>query len=400
MTETQAQLPLLFQPLTIGAVTMRNRIMVSPMCQYISVDGMPIDWHMAHLGHFAMGGAGIVFYEETAIEDRGRKTYGCAGIWRDDQIASFRRITDLLKSLGSVPAMQLGHAGGKASTGDIMEGFRHLTEEDAKSGRPPWIAIAPSAVEVDPGHPLPKAMDVADIRSVQKNWREATLRSLDAGFDIMEIHGAHGYLIHEFLSPVTNHRTDGYGGSRQNRMRFALEITEIVRDVWPKDKPLFFRVSCIDGKGGLWGLEDTIALARELKMRGVDVIDCSSGGINGTSTMGIIPRRPGYHVPYASAVRREAGVMTAAVGLITEAEQAEAILEEGHADIVAIARELLANSHWPVEAARKLGVSDSYELYPGSYSYRLRRRDRERSHPINQPGAKLPTGTDTFVTLD
>ena len=174
MTETNGTVPLLFQPLTIRGVTAPNKVMVSPMCQYISVEGMPIDWHMAHLGHFAMGGAGIIFYEETAVEDRGRKTYGCAGIWRNDQIASFRRITDLLKSLGAVPAMQLGHAGGKASTGDITEGFRPLTPEDAKGGRPPWQAIAPSAVEVDPGHPLPRAMDISDIRSVQKNWREAT----------------------------------------------------------------------------------------------------------------------------------------------------------------------------------------------------------------------------------
>lgn len=383
--ETVGEPPLLFQPLTLRGITARNRIMVSPMCQYRSQDGAPDDWHLAHLGRFAMGGAGIVFGEETAVEDRGRKTYSCAGLWKDEQIPAYRRVTDFIKSQGSLPAMQLGHSGNKASSERAQGGaWRPLVAEDAAQGKAPWQAISASAIAMDNEHAAPREMDRDDIRAVQDAFVDAARRSMDAGFDIVEVHGAHGYLIHQFLSPLTNHRTDAYGGDREGRMRFAFETTERVRAAWPADRPLFFRVSSIDGKGGKWGFHDTLALAAGLKERGVDVIDCSSGGIQGTSSMSVVPWVAGHHVPYASRIKRDTGLLTAAVGMITDPHQAESILQGGHADIVALAREVLWNGDWPAEAARELGHADPYGLLPAAYANRLRRREKARAHRLNQ----------------
>ncbi|MSO92463.1 MAG: NADH:flavin oxidoreductase/NADH oxidase [Rhodospirillales bacterium] len=389
--------PLLFQPITLRGVVAKNRIMASPMCQYLSVDGSPTDWHVAHLGRLAIGGAGIVCCEETAVEARGRKTYHCAGIWSGDHIPKYRRIADLLRSLGAVPAIQLGHSGAKASSHGAMQGWTPLTEEDAKQGCPPWQGLSASAVSSSPGRPLPKAMDADDIRAVVRAWRDAAGRALDAGFDVLEIHGAHGYLIHQFLSPVTNRRTDAYGGDRAGRMRLAIEIAEAIRTVWPADRPLFFRISCVDGPGGIWDVADTICLAGELKERGVDAIDCSSGGISGPSTMGVVPRVPGYQVPYASRVRKGAGIKTVAVGMITEGRQAEDILQRGDADIVALARELLRNGDWPANAARELGVPDHYNLYPEGYAYRLRRLEEVKSLDLNKYGGQIPLSVSEFI---
>jgi 2,4-dienoyl-CoA reductase-like NADH-dependent reductase (Old Yellow Enzyme family) len=370
--------PLLFTPVTIAGLTVRNRIVVSPMCQYSSEDGGPTDWHLVHLGKFAMGGAGIVFCEETAVEQRARKTYACAGIYSDGHAPMYRRITDFLRENGSVPAMQLGHAGRKASCGPPWTNFKPLTEEDAKHGRAPWRGISASAIPAREDALMPLELSVDDIRQVADAWREATLRTLDAGFDVLEIHGAHGYLIHQFLSPLANRRSDAYGGSLENRMRFALEITEAVRAVWPREKPLFFRVSAVDGADGAWSADDTVALAKALKQRGVDVITCSSGGIGGPLNMAIVPRTPGYQVPYAERVKKEAGLKACAVGLITEPEHAEAILQQGRADLIAMARELMYNPNWPVHAAKVLGVADYLKLLPPAYAWWLERREKIR----------------------
>jgi 2,4-dienoyl-CoA reductase-like NADH-dependent reductase (Old Yellow Enzyme family) len=381
MTESKRQ-PLLFTPITIRGVTSKNRIVVSPMCQYNSEDGGPGDWQMMHLGRLAVGGAGIVFGEETAVEARGRKTYKCAGIWDDKHIPQYRRLTDFIKEQDAVPAIQLGHAGRKASCHTATEDWRPLRDEDAKDGFAPWQGLAPSALDQLPRRFTPKAMDKDDIASSLDAWREATRRSMDAGFDILEIHGAHGYLIHQFLSPVSNHRNDAYGGDRQGRMRYALEVAEVVRDAWPQDKPLFFRVSSVDGQGGIWNLDDTVALSKELKDRDIDLIDCSSGGIFGDSEMPMVPRIEQFQAGFAERVRREAGIMTIAVGGITEAEQAENILQSGRAD----AREFLWNADWAAHAAKALNATDPFGQMPHEYAFRLRQREKQKEMPINQGG--------------
>jgi 2,4-dienoyl-CoA reductase-like NADH-dependent reductase (Old Yellow Enzyme family) len=272
----------------------------------------------------------------------------------------------------------LGHAGRKVATKAPWEGFAPLTTEDAEAGEPPWQGLAPSPIPVKPGALVPREMDRDDIKQVIASHVEATRRSMDAGFDICEIHGAHGYIVQQFLSPITNKRTDGYGGDIQGRMRFALELIEAVRAAWPADRPLFFRASCVDGKGGAWDIDDTVVLAKELKARGVDVIDCSSGGIDGPLTLAVVPRVPGYHVPYAERIRREAAIPTMAVGLITDAQQAEGYLAEGRCDLIALARELMWNPNWPVHAAQALRMGDPLDLLPPSYAWWLRRREEVR----------------------
>jgi 2,4-dienoyl-CoA reductase-like NADH-dependent reductase (Old Yellow Enzyme family) len=371
-------LPQLFTPLALRGVTARNRIVVSPMSQYLAVDGEPGDWHLVHLGKFAMGGAGIVFVEETSVDERARKTYCCPGIYTDAQAQAWRRITDFLRDQGALSAIQLGHAGRKVATKPPWEGFEPLTEDDARAGHPPWRGYAPSPIPFKPGAAIPIEMDRDDIKRVVQSHVAACRRSVDAGFDICEIHGAHGYVIQQFLSPITNRRNDGYGGDLAGRMRFCLEVIEAAREAWPKDRPLFFRASCVDGKGGAWQLEDTIALARELKLRGVDVIDCSSGGIEGPLTLAVVPRVPGYHVPFAERIRREADIPTMAVGLITEATQAESYLAQGRCDLVALAREMMWNPNWPAHAAKALGGPDPLDLLPETYAWWLRRREEVR----------------------
>ena len=385
MSQEKTQ-PLLFTPITIRGVTSKNRIVVSPMCQYNSDDGGPGDWQMMHLGRLAVGGAGVIFGEETGVEARGRKTYKCAGIWDDKHIPMYRRITDFIKERGAVPAIQIGHAGRKASCHTATEDWRPLTDDDAKDGWAPWQGLAPSALDQLPRRFTPKAMDAGDIKIVLDAWREATRRSMDAGYDILEIHGAHGYLIHQFLSPVSNHRNDAYGGDRAGRMRFALEVAEVVRDAWPRDKPLFFRVSSVDGEGGMWDLDDTVALSKELKARDIDLVDCSSGGISGDSKMPMIPRIEQFQAGFAERVRREADIMTIAVGGITEAQQAEGILQSGRADLVALAREFLWNADWAAHAAKTLGATDPFGQMPHEYAFRLRQREKQKEMPINQGG--------------
>lgn len=375
---SDASRPLLLSPTTLRGLTVRNRIVVSPMCQYSSVDGAPSDWHLVHLGKFALGGAGIVFTEETAVEERGRKTYGCAGIYTDEHVRAYQRITEFIRSAGSVPAIQLGHAGRKASCGPPWTNFRPLTPEDADAGMPPWQGISASELPAKPGALVPMALDEAQLKTVIQSWRTAAQRSIDAGFDICEIHGAHGYLIHQFLSPLSNLRTDAWGGDLEGRMRLALRIAEEIREIWPADKPVFFRVSAVDGNGGAWDMDDTVQLAAALRERGIDVITCSSGGINGPLNMAIVPRTPGYQVPYAERVRREAKIASCAVGLIAEPQHAEDILQAGQADLIALARELMEDPNWPIRAGRELGVADYLDLLPPDYSWWLRRREEIR----------------------
>lgn len=370
-----ATMPALFSPFTLRDVTAKNRIMVSPMCQYRSDDGAPNDWHLVHLGQFAIGGAGIVFHEETAVSAEGRKTYHCAGLYDDAQALAYKRINAFLHDQGALAALQLGHSGRKASNAGALHDWRPLDGSDAAAGYPPWQGVSASNVAHEEGWPAPRAMTRAEIQNNIDAWVNATRLAVRADFDVLEIHGAHGYLIHQFLSPLANLRTDQYGGSRDNRMRFALEVTEAVRGAWPAERPLFFRVSCVDGKGGVWNMDDTVALAHELKRLNVDVVDCSSGGVSGETGMSLVPRVPGYHVEFAQRVRAETDLATVAVGLITEPEHAETILARGQADIIAMARELMLQPSWPVLAARALGVPDAWSVHPKDYAHRLRRRE-------------------------
>jgi 2,4-dienoyl-CoA reductase-like NADH-dependent reductase (Old Yellow Enzyme family) len=352
--------PVLLSPLRIRDLTLKNRVVISPMCQYSAVDGVLHDWHLVHLGRFAIGGAALVFVEATGVEARGRISPGDSGLWNDDQARALARIADFLKANGAAAGLQLAHAGRKGSTRRPWDGGSELTAEDTAKGEPPWETIAPSALPFADNYPVPRAMTSADMGEVIVAFREAARRAHDAGFDVVEIHAAHGYLLHEFLSPLSNHRTDPYGGDRAGRMKFPLEVVETVRAVWPAHKPLFLRVSSSDYVDGGLTLDDTVAFAREAKALGVDVVDCSSGGNTPTP-----PKlRPGYQVPYAQAVRAEAGVATMAVGLILDAALAEEILSEGKADLVALARPALADPNFAIHAAAALTGAPDYALAP------------------------------------
>ena len=365
---------LLFSPISIRGVTARNRIAVAPMCQYSAHDGIAQDWHQIHYGKLAGGGAGIVMLEATAVEARGRISYGDLGIWNDTQVGQLARVADLIRIGGAIPAIQLAHAGRKGSCQRPWDGGGLVGNADISRGELPWTCIAPSALPAAEGWPLPTEMSIKDIAQVRKAWVAAARRALEAGFDIAEIHGAHGYLLHQFLSPLMNQRNDAYGGNLAGRMRLALEVVESVRSVWPDDKPLFFRVSAIDGDEGGWSLDDTVVLAAELKNRGVDVVDCSSGGATGSPVLDSLKRRPSFQVPFAGRVKRETGIMTMAVGLIIDPEQAEDALQSDQADLIALGRELLHNPHWPLHAALSLEGDEGYTLWPKQYAWSLSRR--------------------------
>ena len=369
--------PLLLSPVTVRGVTLRNRVVISPLCQYSAGDGMANDWHFAHLARFALGGAGAVFVEATAVHRDGRITHGDMGLWSDAHVAPLRRIADFLRAQGAVPAIQLGHAGRKASMQRPWHGNGPLDSSDRARGEEVWRIVAPSALAMDEGWLTPVELAHAEMAELREHFRRAALRAAAAGFDIVEVHGAHGYLLHSFLSPLSNRRNDAYGGDRAGRMRFPLEIAETVRAAWPQDKPVFFRVSSVDGIDGGWTLDDTVALARELKARDVDVVDCSSGGIAGSATAARIPRHPGFQVPFAERVRREAGIKTMAVGLILEPQQAEDVLQAGHADLIAIGRQALYEPNWPLHAERALGGDAAdFERWPVQAGWWLERRER------------------------
>jgi 2,4-dienoyl-CoA reductase-like NADH-dependent reductase (Old Yellow Enzyme family) len=330
------------------------------MCQYSAVDGVAQDWHLVHLGRFALGGAGLVVVEATGVEPRGRISPGDLGLWNDEQARALARIAEFLKANGSAAGIQLAHSGRKGSTRRPWDGGGALTEEDAAKGDAAWEPVAPSALSFADTFPEPKAMSSADMGEVIVAFREATKRALTCGFDVVEVHAAHGYLLHEFLSPLSNHRTDGYGGDREGRMRFPLEVVQTVRALWPEDRPLFVRVSAVDyGEGGLT-LEDTIAFAKELKALGVDLVDCSSGG-----NSPVLPHAvPGYQVPFAAAVRRQVGIATGAVGLILTPEHAEQVLGEGAADLIFLARTMLDDPNFPLHAVQALTGEIDYSLAP------------------------------------
>ena len=338
----------LFSPLTVRSVTLRNRIGVSPMCQYSAVDGMANDWHLVHLGSRAVGGAGLVIVEATAVAPEGRITPGCLGLWTEAQQEPLARVTTFLKQQGAVAGIQLAHAGRKGSADVPWRGGAHLSA--AQGG---WPTLAPS--ELPFGGDLPKvphAMTETDIARVQNDFVAAARRAQAAGFEWLELHAAHGYLFNEFLSPLANQRTDRYGGIFENRIRFLLETTRAVRQVWAEKLPLAVRISAIDWKDGGWDIEQSIALAKQLKAGGVDLIDCSSGGIMPDAK---IKLEPGYQVPFAEKVRHGADIPTAAVGFITEPKQADEIVRSGKADLVLLARQMLVDPYWPAHAAKALG---------------------------------------------
>jgi 2,4-dienoyl-CoA reductase-like NADH-dependent reductase (Old Yellow Enzyme family) len=368
----------LFEPIQLRAVTARNRLVVSPMCQYSAQDGHVTDWHLVHLGKFAQGGAGIVFVEATAVEARGRITHGDTGIWDDAHIPGLARIAKFVKSQGALPALQLAHAGRKASMARPWYGNGPLTKDDVARGDKAWTIVAPAERPLDEGWLKPHPLAKSELGEVRDAFVGAARRADKAGFDVIEVHAAHGYLLHTFLSPISNLRQDEYGGSRENRMRFPLEVVRAVREAWPEGKPLFVRLSSIDDVEGGWSLEDTLALARELKEIGVDVIDCSSGGISGSATAAtktMLPRVPGFQLPFSEQIRKEAGVSTMAVGLILTPQQAEEALQAGRADLIAIGREALYDPNWPVHAAQALGADPGMERWPVQYGWWLTRRE-------------------------
>jgi 2,4-dienoyl-CoA reductase-like NADH-dependent reductase (Old Yellow Enzyme family) len=370
--------PFLFQPLEMRGVRLRNRIVISPMCQYSAPDGHVTDWHFVHLGKFAQGGAGVVFVEATAVEKRGRITHGDTGIWDDAHIPGLKRIADFVRSQGAVPAIQIAHAGRKASMARPWYGNGPLTQADFDRGDKPWSIIAPTEAPIDPSWITPRALREGDFQTVLAAYRNAVRRAVAAGFDIIEVHAAHGYLLHTFLSPLSNTRTDSYGGSLENRMRFPLQVAKEVRTAWPASKPMFVRCSSIDDVEGGWSIEDTVGFAKELKQSGVDVVDCSSGGIQGSATAAtrtLVQRVPGFQVPFAERVRKEAGVKTMAVGLILTPQQAEETLQAGRADLIAIGREALYDPNWPHHAALALGVDPDFSNWPEQYGWWLTRRE-------------------------
>jgi len=374
---TSVPQPLLFTPLRLREVELRNRAMLSPMCTYSATDGIASDWHLTHLGQFALGGFGIVCVEATAVTEHGRITYGDVGLWSRAHIAPLARIAEHLRRHGAVPAIQLAHAGRKASSQRPWHGMGALTAADtAARNEPPWPTVAPTPEPMDTGWHVPQALDTADIRALVAAWRDAAARARDAGFDVVEVHCAHGYLNHQFLSPLVNKRNDAYGGDRAGRMRFPLEVAEAVRAEWPKDRPVFARISSVDGVEGGWDLDDSVAFARELKRRGIDAIDCSSGGVVGSATARAVPRGLGFQVPFAGRIRREAEIATIAVGLILTGSQAEPILRNGEADLIAVAREALYDPYWPHHAAHALGLeARGYAEWPHQYGWWLDKRE-------------------------
>jgi len=341
--------PSLFDPLTLRSVQLRNRIGVSPMCQYSALDGYANDWHLVHLGARAIGGAGLIITEATAVQAHGRISPQDLGIWSDSHVEGLERLTRFITNYGAVPGIQLAHAGRKANTSRPWAGGQPNLDTHGT-----WRIVGPSAVPFKEGHPTPHALSLNEIGEIKLAFRRAAQRAYEARFKLIEVHAAHGYLLHNFYSPLANLRTDAYSGSFENRTRLLIEVVDEIRSVWPDELPLAVRLSCSDWIEGGWTIEDTIALAKRLKQAGVDLIDCSSGG---NAANAKVPSGPGYQVPFAEAVRREAKIATAAVGLITEPAQANEIVCSGQADVVLLGREVLRDPYWPLHAERALKTS-------------------------------------------
>jgi 2,4-dienoyl-CoA reductase-like NADH-dependent reductase (Old Yellow Enzyme family) len=362
---------MLFSPLQIRGVTLRNRIVLAPMLQYAAQGGWVNDWHLMHLGKFAAGGVGLVFMESTKVESRGCSTPRDLGLWKDEFIEPMRRIVQFIKNHGAVAGIQLSHSGRKARRSVPWEGRQPLAHCPGVDRGEEWELIGPSPIPHSEKYATPREMTREDIKEVLQNWGQAARRAEDAGFDVIEIHGAHGYLIHQFLSPASNQRTDEYGGSFENRARFAIEVVKQIRQFWPEQKPLFYRISAVDEKG--WALEDSVRLAKLLKRNGVDVIDCSSGGMSDRPSAENSAQY-GYQVDNARRIKHGAEVMTMAVGMIIHGDQAEEILARDSADLVALGRELLHNPNWPLDAAQKLGIDAPFAQVPSAYAYWLEKR--------------------------
>ncbi|WP_426169485.1 oxidoreductase [Sandarakinorhabdus sp. DWP1-3-1] len=363
--------PALFRPLTIRGVTFGNRVMLSPMCQYRAIDGTATRWHRSHHGRIALAGVGGALLEATAVLREGRITPGCLGIWSDEHLPGLAELAAIYHDEGIPVGIQLAHAGRKASSATPFDGARPLAAGDPRG----WTSVAPSAIPFGPDWQVPAALDESGIAAIIDAFAAAGQRADAAGFDFVEIHGAHGYLVNSFVSPVSNRRSDGWGGD--NRFRFAVAIAERLRAELPETMPIFYRVSAVDGVEGGITMDDTVALAKALKAAGVDVIDCSSGGVSGPSGVAATPPAPGYLVPNAERVRREAAIASMAVGLIMTAELADAIIAEGRADLVAIGRELLADSSFVHRAALALGLPHPHRVLPEGLSFYIERRRYE-----------------------
>ena len=369
----------LFEPTKLRGIALRNRLVVSPMATYSAQDGHATDWHVQHIGKLAAGGAGLVFVEQSSVTVQGRITHGCLGIWDEAHVAGLKRLADLIRSLGAASAIQIAHSGRKGASQRPWEGGGPLGDEDVRArGEGPWEITAPSAIAFDTGWQTPTELSQGDIEQLLEDYRAAFRRALDAGFDCAELHCAHGYLMHSFLSPLGNQRTDEFGGSRENRMKVPLRIAQIMREVWPDDRPCFVRISSVDGVDVGWTLDDSVAFAQALKAIGIDVIDCSSGGFKLPREKSLVARVPGFQLPFSERIRKEADILTMGVGLIRTRDHAELVLEEGRADLVALGRELLWNPNWPAQAAVELDGRNGWKLWPPQYGWWLSRRHAQQ----------------------
>ena len=363
----------LFSSFKIKSKSFRNRIVLSPMCQYKAKDGVISDWHFQHYSRFAFSGLGAAFVEATGVSPEGRIGHGCTGIWSDSHVEGLSKVAKIFNEYNCLSGIQLAHAGRKASYLRPWDGASPITENDKVE--PAWQTIGPSAIPINNSSPVPKEMTVEDINKVREDFKKAAQRADKAGFDIIEIHGAHGYLLHSFFSPLSNQRNDQYGGSFENRIRLALEIIADIKSVWPDNKPLFYRLSSIDAPGQGANLEDNIKLAKSLKSVGVDVVDCSSGGITGSPVLTKSKIIPGFQVPYSEKIKKDAEISSMAVGAIISADQANEIISNKRADLVAMGRELLADTQWVYKAATYFNLENAKDYLPDSYSFYLSRRD-------------------------
>ncbi len=387
--------PKLFEPFTIRGLTLKNRLVVPPMVHYRAGPGGTCGtFHQVHLGRYALGGFGLVFVEATAVEEVGLINEHDLGIWSDAQVESFKPLIAFMKDENTAIGIQLAHGGRKSSSQRAMDGMGPLTPEQIKAGAKLWQPVGPTSEPVAPGWLTPHQLSTEECRAMVGTWAKAARNAVAAGFDTIEIHTAHGYLLASFLSPVSNTRNDEYGGDRAGRMRLPLEIAEAVRREMPDSMPLFVRVSAVDGAPNGWSLDDTVAFARELKARGVDVIDCSSGGISGSATAAQVPRGLGFQVPYAERVRNEVGIASMAVGIILEAQQAEAILQNGQADLIAVGRQSQFNPNIAHHWAHDLGINRKFEDWAPEYGWWLEKRIR------TMEGFATPTGAVKRQTLD
>jgi 2,4-dienoyl-CoA reductase-like NADH-dependent reductase (Old Yellow Enzyme family) len=372
-------LPLLFTPITIRDLELKNRVVVSPMATYSAVNGFSTDWHVSHVGKLAAGGAGLVFVEQSSVSIQGRITHGCLGIWDDAQTAGLAKLVTLIHDLNAKAAIQIAHGGRKSSSQRPWEGGEPLGKMDIDTRcEGPWPIEASSTIPFDQNWPAPHMLTRSDLNQLADDYRAAFRRAREAGFDVVELHCAHGYLMHSFLSPLANNRNDEYGGSRENRMRLPLRIAAIMREEWPDHLPALVRISSVDGVDIGWSIEDSVAFAIELKTIGIDMIDCSSGGMKLPRGNSLVSRTPGFQVPFAERILHEAKMPSIAVGLIREPEYAESILRDGKATLIALGRELLWNPNWPVQAALQLGCDPEWAGWPNQYGWWLKRRTMQQ----------------------